>query len=161
MFALLILPSAALAWRPAPGYVFHFKDDSKDSPTKELINYYKEPALPVSLLTAWLSLSGSHLKGNFLKTTNFTLDFHYQDPTWAAASCKPPNNWLWLRLWSRLRLWSMDPGLTFTSVSLQRHWFKIWFAGMQRDGDLVRLWLLHRVERWPMLVRQLLPSAGL
>ena len=71
MFALLILPSAALAWRPAPGYVFHFKDDSKDSPTKELINYYKEPALPVSLLTAWLSLSGSHLKGDFLKPSTF------------------------------------------------------------------------------------------
>ena len=34
-------------------------------------NYYKVPALPVSLLAAWLSLSGSHLKGDFLKSTNF------------------------------------------------------------------------------------------
>ena len=53
----------------------------------------------------------------------------------------------------------MDPGLTFTSVSLLRHCtgVKIGFAGMQRDGDLVRLWLLQRLH---VLVRQLLSSAG-
>ena len=34
-------------------------------------HYYKVPALPVSLLAAWLSLSGSRLKGDFLKPSTF------------------------------------------------------------------------------------------